>query len=211
MIDSNRIRPGSINVRSLGWLTLIVFGVGGAGLMWFVQGRDPLQAVLGPSPGWLQAMVGAATGAGIGFLAWWFVSRPFMHPVAMRYADMIGPLMQRRSDRIFVSCCAGVGEELLFRGALQHWMGIPLTAVFFVAIHGYLDPRNMRISLYGVMMTVFMIGLGIMARDLGLLAPMVAHAMIDVVLLEKLHSRWRNGLQEMKSGTTQEVPRRADA
>ena len=70
-------------------------------------------------------------------------------------------------------------------------MGITITAVLFVAIHGYLDPRNWRISIYGLVLTAMMIALGWMAEHQGLLAPMAAHTMIDVVLLEGLHRAWR--------------------
>jgi membrane protease YdiL (CAAX protease family) len=114
-----------------------------------------------------------------------------MAPTRLRYARLIGPWMGHRTDRVLISICAGVGEELFFRGALQHWLGIPLTAVVFVALHGYLDPRDRRTMAYGLFMTVAMMGLGWMAQRFGLLAPMLAHAWIDVVLLERLHAWWR--------------------
>lgn len=177
-------------VRILGWATLLVFSVGGAAIMVLFQGRDPMEAIMGPARLPLQIVLGAGAGLVTGFTAWWIVQRRFMRPVLYRYADLVGPLMAFRSDRIFVSICAGIGEELFFRGALQHWAGIPITAVLFVALHGYLDPRSWRISLYGGFMTIAMIGFGSLAARYGLLAPMIAHAIVDVVLLEKLQKVW---------------------
>jgi hypothetical protein len=171
--------------------TILLFGGLGLLLIHFIQGRDLLALLLGPQSWVVQLSVGTLIGTAMGFFAWWLVKRPFMGTVLDLYAQRIGPLLARRSDRILISICAGVGEELFFRGAVQHWLGLVFTAVLFVAIHGYLDPRNWRISIYGTAMTVLMVGLGWMADHMGLVAPMAAHTMIDVVLLEGLHSAWR--------------------
>jgi uncharacterized protein len=178
-----------VHTMALG--TILLFGGVGLLLIHFVQGRDPWPLLTGPQSLWVQLPAGTLIGTAMGFFAWWLVKRPFMEPVLDLYAQRIGPLLAHRSDRILISICAGVGEELFFRGALQHWLGLVLTAVLFVAIHGYLDPRNWRISIYGTAMTVLMVGLGWMADHMGLVAPMAAHTMIDVVLLEGLHSAWR--------------------
>jgi uncharacterized protein len=178
-------------VALLGIVTILFFGVGGVLLMRHVQHRDVWALILGPADPFTQLLWGAGSGLLLGFAAWGMVAMRFMAPVRAKYAHMIGPLMARRSDRLFVSVCAGVGEELFFRGALQWWLGIPITAVLFVAIHGYLDPRNWRISIYGIFMTLAMMGLGWMADHLGLLAPILAHTLIDVVLLERLHADWQ--------------------
>jgi hypothetical protein len=187
-------------VYLLGLFTILFFGVGGVLLMRHVQGRSPLELLVGPADPGMQLLWGAVAGLVIGFAAWGMVAMRFMDPVRAKYAKLIGPLMARRSDRLFVSVCAGVGEELFFRGALQWWLGIPITAVLFVAIHGYLDPRNWRISIYGVFMTLAMMGLGWMADHLGLLAPILAHTLIDVVLLERLHADWRRTVAGKEGG-----------
>lgn len=179
------------SVLFLALLTVLVFGGGGAFLISVVQGRELLALHLGPDAAWLQLVSGLLLGTAMGFFALWMVQRRFMEPVMERYSTLLGPWLQRRSDRLLVSLCAGVGEELFFRGALQFWLGIPITAVLFVAIHGYLDPRDWRITVYGVAMTAMIMLLGWMADNQGLLAPMAAHTMIDVVLLEGLNTAWR--------------------
>ncbi len=191
MAEEKRFRWAAPTVGLLALLTLLVFGVGGAVLVLGVQHRDLLPLLLGPKDILLQLTAGALAGMAMGGVAWWLVRRPFLAAVLNRYATLIGPLMPHRGQRLLVSLCAGVGEELFFRGALQYWWGIVPTAVFFVAIHGYLDPRDWRISVYGLVMTLLVIGLGAMADAFGLLAPMLAHTLIDVVLLEGLCATWR--------------------
>lgn len=100
--------------------------------------------------------------------------------------------MPMRWTQWLVSVCAGVGEELFFRGAIQHWLGTLLTAVVFVALHGYLDPRDGRILRYGLYMTGAMAIIGWWAERHGLIAPIIAHTLIDVVLIARLLRHWRS-------------------
>ena len=168
--------------------TIIFFGIGGAAIIVWWQGRS-LSAVFTahPSVGW-QLITGTIAGTLIGILARFIVSRRSMEDMSMRYGMLIQRLQTTRADRIMISLCAGVGEELFFRGALQYWLGIPITAIVFVAIHGYLNFRDQKLFLYGLFMTTIMLGFGYVASQYGLWAPMVAHMMIDIVLLEYLNA-----------------------
>lgn len=182
-------KPGPITRRTLLLLalfTLVFFGGGGAALIHFVQHRELDAVILGSRGVFFQIATGTAAGMVIAFVAAWLIDRPWMRAIKLKYARLIGPLLATPADILFVSLCAGIGEELFFRGAMQHWLGIPLTAVLFVAIHGYLDPRSWRMCIYGVTLTFGMMVLGWMASAWGLVAPMAAHTAIDVVLLAKL-------------------------
>lgn len=170
----------------LGLATLLVFGIGGVVIMQAVQQRSVLEALTLGYGIWQHLGLGLLAGMTIGLAARALLRLRSMRHLRSRYAGLIAPLLPHRWQRVWVSLCAGVGEELFFRGALQHWLGIPLTAVVFVAIHGYLDPRDRHLFLYGAFMTMAMMGLGWMARGVGLLAPMVAHAVIDILLLATL-------------------------
>lgn len=155
-------------------------------LMHHVQGRSLDATLFIPlGMGWGLA-AGVAYGAVVGAVALGWLHLPFMHEVRERYALRLRPLLPGKLGRWWLSACAGVGEELFFRGALQHWLGIPWTAVLFVAIHGYLDPRDLRLSSYGALMTLAMVGMGALADGMGLLPAMVAHAVVDVILLDQL-------------------------
>ncbi len=183
------VKPKMRLAPKLSVLTLLLFGAAGIALIIF-QDRDPIKVVIGEADIFFQIAIGVAGGLLIAGIAWWIIRRRFMSPIRERYSAMIGPVMARRSDRIIVSICAGFAEELFFRGAIQHWLGIIATAIIFVAIHGYLDPRDWRISLYGTFMTLAMIAIGWAAAEFGLIGPMLAHTIIDIFLLEKLHGEW---------------------
>lgn len=86
---------------------------------------------------------------------------------------------------IFVSLCAGIGEEIFFRGIIQPYLGIVVTAIIFVAIHGYLNPKNLKITVYGVYMVFAIMLLGYLTDKFGLITAITAHTVIDVVLLIK--------------------------
>lgn len=83
----------------------------------------------------------------------------------------------------FISFAAGVGEELLFRVALQHFFGIWVVAIFFVLIHGYLSLKDFRVFLYGLLMVFISGGFGYIANQYGILSSITAHFWIDFLIL----------------------------
>jgi uncharacterized protein len=147
---------------------------------------DLASALVGYSPWWQQILYGIVSGFVIAFIAQWIISLPIMEKVNARYSNMLGRFELSLSEILIVSVCAGVGEEILFRGAMQPLLGIFLTAMIFVAIHGYINPNNWRLSIYGFYMVLAMIGIGLMASQIGLVAAIIAHTVIDVYLLLKL-------------------------
>lgn len=148
---------------------------------------------------WLQIVAGIAAGVVFGVTAKWIVNRPFLAEVNMRYGQMIEGLKLNSSEIIFISLCAGVGEEVLFRGALQPWVcnhfglfvGILLVSIGFVAVHGYLNPKDWRLSIYGIYMTIAIFAIGFMAELVGIWSAVVAHIIIDIYLLRELRSDTR--------------------
>ena len=181
---------GGNTLLRMALLTILAFGGGGVAILELVQHRDAWSVTQGSATLWEQLLLGVVAGVLIGGTAWAMIRTSWMTPVRERYALLIGPLVARRSHRWLISLCAGVGEELFFRGAVQWWLGIPFTAVIFVAIHGYLDPRDRRIMAYGTLMTLGMMLLGWIADQYGLVGPMLAHTIIDVILLERLYGTW---------------------
>lgn len=135
---------------------------------------------------WNQLLIGVVFGIVAGLLARLLVGMKFMLPVRTKYERLFENVDLNTSEIWFISFCAGVGEELLFRGAIQPFLGIPLTSALFVGIHGYLNPLNWRLSIYGVLMTIIIAVMGWMAQTIGLLSAIAAHVLIDVVLLSSL-------------------------
>ena len=87
---------------------------------------------------------------------------------------------------VFISFAAGVGEELLFRVAIQYFFGVWPTAFLFVLIHGYLNLSDWRVFTYGVVMTILSAGFGLLYIKYGIAAAMMAHFIIDLLILGSL-------------------------
>lgn len=177
-----------MNARSLGYWTLAVFVPSGLLLAYWFRPPPLADFLLGPKPVIAQVSVGAVTGTCFGFLAWFIASRQFMRLQLIEFSRIIDQLRLNTKEIWFLSFSAGVGEELFFRGGLQPLLGIWPTAVLFVAIHGYLNPYNWRVSIYGTAMCGMMAVLGYLTEWLGILAAITAHGMIDVVLLNRLRN-----------------------
>ena len=100
-----------------------------------------------------------------------------------KYASRLRDVSLNYLDIVLISICAGVGEEIMFRGVLQEFFGVIFTSILFVAIHGYLTFKNWALSIYGFVMTIIIMGLGYIYEFWGVFIPIVAHTVIDLVLL----------------------------
>lgn len=96
-------------------------------------------------------------------------------------------------DRIQLSIFAGVGEELLFRGAIQPVLGIWITSVIFIGIHGYFKFTSAGHLIFGVMMFGLSVILGYLFEYSGLVAAMTAHAVYDILMLWWVATGVRSG------------------
>jgi membrane protease YdiL (CAAX protease family) len=144
------------------------------------------EALIGYEAWWKQIAVGCFVGIVIAILAKLLVESPLLDKVNAQYTHMLGRFKLSMNEIVFISLCAGVGEEILFRGALQPIFGVIITAIIFVAIHGYLNPRNWRLSIYGAFMVGAIAVIGWMSDRLGLLSAILAHTIIDIYLLHHL-------------------------
>jgi membrane protease YdiL (CAAX protease family) len=84
---------------------------------------------------------------------------------------------------VLLSIAAGVGEELFFRGALQPFLGIYLTSLIFVAIHGYFSFRKWAVNFFGLLLFIFICFIGWMAEQYSIWHAIAAHFSYDLVLL----------------------------
>lgn len=112
----------------------------------------------------------------------WLIRTPLLTAPREFFTQLIKKADLKLPDIIFLSLAAGIGEEILFRAAIQHYLGIWLTAIVFVAVHGYLNPYNTKMSVYGILMVFVSAGLGYLFEYVGLLAAISAHFLIDLVL-----------------------------
>lgn len=95
------------------------------------------------------------------------------------------------TDCLQLSFFAGVGEELLFRGAIQPLLGIWITSVIFVGLHGYFKFNSMGHFLFGAAMFGLSVLLGFLFEYAGLIAAMSAHAVYDLIMLRIVQQEGR--------------------
>jgi len=177
---------GNKKIIVLGLFTIIGFPLAAFVINYFFSSESFWDIFISKKGILYELLIGLIYGIFAGLIAWRIIKLKILEPIRDKYQDIIGSLRMNIGTIIIVSICAGVGEEILFRGILQSYFGIWITAVGFVAIHGYLNPLDWRISFYGTYMTLAIVVIGYLYQLYGLTSAMLAHTMIDIVLLIKL-------------------------
>ncbi len=174
------------NIFYLALSTLLGFGLAGWGVMEYFLEVSLFKVLAGKTEVTYQVLTGIGYGSVTALLGWKIVELPYLKSTKNFFVQLIRPLKLSVLEIVFISLCAGIGEEIFFRGAIQPYLGIWITAILFVAMHGYLNPFNLKISVYGLFMTVAIAGLGYLTIHMGLLSAIVAHTIVDIILLYKL-------------------------
>jgi len=162
--------------------TLVGFSLLGILIIYFWIQKDWWNYLIAGEPITSQLIKG--TGFGI-FSALWalvLIQTKILQQVTGYFADMFDNLQLNIRDILFFSFCAGVGEEIFFRGALQPFGGIWFIAIIFVVLHGYINPKSLRPSIYGLILILIVAGMGYMADRIGLVSAMAAHMVFDVIM-----------------------------
>ncbi|MCI5058717.1 MAG: CPBP family intramembrane metalloprotease [Flavobacteriales bacterium] len=173
----------------LGIFTLVGFSlIGGLIVIYII--KQPFASIFSHGFHWLyQLAIGLVYGLITAFLGWQIIKSKLLTDTKSFYTKLIEDLDLNIWDILFISACAGIGEEILFRAAVQYYLGIWITAVIFVAMHGYLNPKNWKLSIYGGFMTLVIVGIGYMFEYIGMISAMAAHFAIDVYLLTAMNKQ----------------------
>ncbi|MFQ6046250.1 MAG: type II CAAX prenyl endopeptidase Rce1 family protein [Gemmatimonadales bacterium] len=141
---------------------------------------------------WGDAGVGAAAAIPLLFLMMWLWGRPWA-PIARIRRELEDTLLPLFSGApllalVLVSAAAGVGEETLFRGVIQPaaaaWFGLPAGVLAASALFGLAHLVTRAYALLAGLIGLYL-GLLLLATE-NLLAPVVAHALYDLVALRFL-------------------------
>ena len=183
---------GNRKIVTLGLYTIIGFPLAAFVINYFFSSKSFWDIFISKQGILKELIIGMCLGILSGLFAWRIIKLKILQPVREKYQNVIGSLRMNIGTIVIVSICAGVGEEILFRGILQSYFGIWVTAVGFVAIHGYLNPFDWRISIYGAYMTAAIIAIGYLNQLYGLTSAMIAHTIIDIILFVKLTREYPN-------------------
>ena len=131
----------------------------------------------------------------LGGLAWILTTpwRPARDLVAL-VTDQLGPLVAGRSllELGLLAALAGVAEEILFRGVVQVVLGRilvePMALIVASALFGLAHFATPTYALLAGIVGLYLGALYILSGNL--LAPILAHALYDLVALKALDSRY---------------------
>jgi membrane protease YdiL (CAAX protease family) len=164
-------------------LTCLVFSLV-ALLIIFVARQEPLSAFRGPMAFGEQLLYGLGLSA-LAAVASYLSFRLTAQSEATRNTIMAyGRLDLSGLNPVWISLAAAIGEELLFRAALQPLLGVWITSVVFLLTHTPVYQfRRLNAATLVQAAGVFgaSVALGFIYQYLGLLAAMMVHAALDVV------------------------------
>lgn len=166
----------------LGLVTLLAFPIPTFVGLYFLEGTLPLEILDLEHLDVLRTGLGIQFGVVYAFIAMLFMQAPVFDKLPSRVETMVANMNLSVLDCLFLSFCAGFGEELLFRSGVQFYLGPIITTVIFVAIHGYLNPMNWRMSLYGLIVLPFILAISYALEEFGLWFCIGAHFSYDFVL-----------------------------
>jgi len=185
--DPRALRPGAV---------LLFYGLmAGVALAWTSAVEVNLM-VPGPavSPLWVQASSGAGVGLAVVLASRWASFRlEWAKRLNAEFSAILGPLST--SDVFFLAAGSALGEEMLFRGAMQSSLGYVVASIVFGLAH--LPPRR-DVWPWTAWAVIAGFALGGLVWATGtLLAPIVAHFTINWFNLHALgHDPGANGTME---------------
>lgn len=185
-LQSNAAAGMPYNVTAMVWaqdITMFVMALVGVG--WLSRRSLPSASdrlgVTGPT--WAQAAIGLATGLAmvpVILLLEWLASRAGVGPnpdVERLTEQMLGPMLTSLPGVLTLGLAAALGEETVFRGALQPRFGLILTAVLFALLHS-----NYGITLSTLLVFVLGMVLGLLRQRYNTSTSMIAHAIYNIAL-----------------------------
>jgi membrane protease YdiL (CAAX protease family) len=180
----------------------------GLGALVWIGGREgviPLALFVDPGGWWVDLGLGVAAGAVL-LGAWWLLARRFAagRELERRIAEVLGPLGVDQA--IALAFLSGVAEELFFRGAVQGSWGWAWATVLFAVLHTGPGLSFRLWTLFAVVAGALFGGLMLWRGNL--LAPVVAHFLVNAVNLSRLagETRRRQAAEAAGGGPLPAVP-----
>lgn len=118
-------------------------------------------------------------------------------PAAQHTIESYSCLDLRGWNPILLAAAAGIGEEILFRGALQTLLGVWLSSALFVLAHARayrFNELNRRVLLQAAGLFVVSILLAAIAHYAGLISAIVVHTVVDIAGLNTMRHILANRL-----------------
>lgn len=179
----------------LGLITLLVFPLPTFWVLNYFEEIPYIDILQLDQLDWRYIGAGLILGGLYAFLALFLMKAKVFESMPNRIEKVVREMQLNIFDALFISICAGVGEELLFRAGVQYYAGPLITSVIFIAIHGYLNPFNWKMSLYGLIVLPFILLISYSLPYLGIWFCIAAHFCYDLILFVAMSKDEPNAFQ----------------
>jgi membrane protease YdiL (CAAX protease family) len=183
-----RFGPGQL--YRLSWFFYLFLAI--AGVLWIGvrEGTIPISLFIDRESWWIDLAIGvAAAGALLGLWSGMRTLSSRARALERRIGELLGPL--EPAEVAALALLSGFAEELLFRGAMQGSWGFVVTTVIFALVHTGPGPAYRFWTLFAAVAGALLGGLMLWRGNL--LAPVVAHILVNGVNLARLD---REGAEE---------------
>ncbi len=170
-------------VYRFAWIFYLIVAIAGALWVGWREGAIRPSLFFDPQGWWLDALLGVAVG-GLLIGLWRVVRRRLSsaRELEEQLAELLGPL--QRPEIIALALLSGFAEELFFRGAVQGaWGWFPATVLFTLLHTGPGSTYRAWTAFAGVAGLALA---GLMLWRGNLLAPVLAHVVVNAVNLDQL-------------------------
>jgi membrane protease YdiL (CAAX protease family) len=164
-------------------LTCLVLCGLAAVLIYFTQ-PDPLALFTRPASPMMQLLIGQGLALAAALLSWLLFRVTANSASSARTVESYARLDLRGLNPLWIAIAAAIGEEMLFRAALQPLMGVWLVSLVFLVSHMPMYRfRQLDGATLAQAASVFggSVVLGFVFQYVGLIAAMLVHAWIDIV------------------------------
>ncbi len=178
--------PIKTRIFYLSCITLFGMGAVGILLIKFLQKQDPYTVLSGEKDYGRQIISGLVYGLIVSGWAIALLYNPWFKGIRSFFTKLVQDIQPTFLNILFYSFCAGVGEEILFRAGIQPLIGIWPASLLFVFFHGYINPTNMNLTVYGIFLVVVCSGFGYLFKFFGIGSSITAHFVYDVAMFSLL-------------------------
>ncbi|TVR19305.1 MAG: CPBP family intramembrane metalloprotease [Balneolaceae bacterium] len=180
--------PNEPDIVLLSFVAGVIWVAIGLVIIHFFQDESFADIMLKGSEFTVQLLAGTAAGLAFGCIGVLMMKQPKLRAAVDEYAIMkqVKELSLNNKEIGAVSFFAGVSEEILFRAAIQPIVGVWLTSVIFIAIHGYIKFGSIPQTIFTLFTFSLSVLLGFLFIWFGIVAAMTAHALYDAIVLYKL-------------------------
>tara|TARA_B100000508_G_scaffold136157_1_gene128836 strand:- start:91960 stop:92517 length:558 start_codon:yes stop_codon:yes gene_type:complete len=177
------MRP-KIQFHLLGWITLLVFPGIGLWLLWYFEDIPIIEVLELHDIFTPKTLLGIEFGLFYGLFILAVSQHDIFKSMSHHQERLFRSLQLNWGDIIFMSFCAGFGEEILFRAGIQTWLGPWITTFLFIAVHGYFNPTSWKQSMLGLVLFPFILIISFSYELLGLWFCVGAHFSYDLLMFQ---------------------------